>query len=971
MPYDHVAVESKWRELWAKHKIFEVDPSSKPKYFITVAYPYPNSPQHVGHGRTYTLADVHARFRRMQGFNVLFPMGFHYTGTPILAMSKRIAAGDQELIDLFKALYHVPGEQIKNFAEPLNIARYFHEEIRTGMQEMGYSIDWRREFTTIDPVYNKFIEWQFRKLQSKGFITRGSHPVGWCPSCGNPVGQHDTQGDKEPEIGEFVAIKFKADGFHLVAGTLRPETIFGVTNIWVNPEATYVEAEVDSERWVVSKRAAEKLPLLGKKASVLRELKGSELLKLEVEVPLTGRKVRVLPAEFVDPNNVTGVVMSVPAHAPYDYLALRDLAIREDYLAKYGFSRSEIKQISPIQIIKVKDIPGAPAVYVVEQLGVKDQNDPKAEDATKEVYSKEFHHGVMMENTMEFSGMPVSEAKEKVREKLIEMGAATIFYELLNRPIYCRCGAEVVVKIFEDQWFINYRDPSWKQLAKECLKNMRIIPEDLQQEFENVIDWLREKACARKSGLGTRLPWDPDWVIESLSDSTIYMAYYIVSKYVNLYNLKAVQFGDEVFDYVFLGEGDPVKIAEKYKLPIDVLSGMRREYSYFYPLDARHSGRDLVPNHLTFFIFNHVAIFPREFWPRAIVVNGSVLMEGKKMSKSLGNIIPLRDAIREFGADTIRLAVISTAEILQDADFSIPLAKSIREKLNDFYDLVQKVVSVGAGEKTPRQHTYLDEWILSRIEKAVAHVTNAMENFRVREAIHTVLYVLDQEVRWYLRRALGGKPIDGKTSWVLRKVLNKWIRLLAPFAPYLAEETWSMIGGDGFVSLAEWPSVEEQWINEQVELEEEFFKAVIEDTQEILRVTSIKPKVVYYYTAPQWKWKLFREMISLFEEGSFNLGSFIKESMKKEEIRAKGKEAVSFIQNASKYMTSLSPEMRRGILKMSIDEQAVLERSRGFLEKLFNAQVKIFRADSPDIVDPAGKAKGALPLRPAIYLEGG
>ncbi|MCD6409819.1 MAG: hypothetical protein J7L98_05765, partial [Candidatus Verstraetearchaeota archaeon] len=133
---------------------------------------------------------------------------------------------------------------------------------------------------------------------------------------------------------------------------------------------------------------------------------------------------------------------------------------------------------------------------------------------------------------------------------------------------------------------------------------------------------------------------------------------------------------------------------------------------------------------------------------------------------------------------------------------------------------------------------------------------------------------------------------------------------------------------------------------------------------------SIKPKVVYYYTAPQWKWKLFREMIFLFEEGSFNLGSFIKESMKKEEIRAKGKEAVSLIQNASKYMTSLSPEMRRGILKMSIDEQAVLERSKDFLEKLFNAQVKVFRADSPDIVDPAGKAKGALPLRPAIYLEG-
>ena len=107
---------------------------------------------------------------------------------------------------------------------------------------------------------------------------------------------------------------------------------------------------------------------------------------------------------------------------------------------------------------------------------------------------------------------------------------------------------------------------------------------------------------------------------------------------------------------------------------------------YFYPVDSRHSGRDLIPNHLSFFIFNHLAIFDRKFGQKQIVVNGSVMMEGKKMSKSLGNIIPLRQAISDYGADTIRLSILISAELLQDADFSFIIAKSIRSKLSDIYN---------------------------------------------------------------------------------------------------------------------------------------------------------------------------------------------------------------------------------------------------------------------------------------------
>ena len=204
------SLENKWLQIWEQNSTNTSDPvPGKKKFFITVAYPYPNSPQHIGHGRTYTIADVHARYKRLRGFNVLFPMAFHYTGTPILGMAKRVQAGDKEIIENFRKIYNISDQDILTFSEPLQIAKYFHNEIKAGMKEMGYSIDWRREFTTIDPVYKKLISWQFETLKKLGVIEQGSHPVGWCPNDLNPVSQHDTLGDVEPSFTEYSLIKFK------------------------------------------------------------------------------------------------------------------------------------------------------------------------------------------------------------------------------------------------------------------------------------------------------------------------------------------------------------------------------------------------------------------------------------------------------------------------------------------------------------------------------------------------------------------------------------------------------------------------------------------------------------------------------------------------------------------------------------------------------------------------------------------
>ena len=174
-----------------------------------------------------------------------------------------------------------------------------------------------------------------------------------------------------------------------------------------------------------------------------------------------------------------------------------------------------------------------------KQVGAFGQNnndeddDEGLEKATSNLYSHEFYKGRMTQNTGRFAGMAVAVAKNEIKQELLQSGWAETTYELVNKPVKCRCGAECVVKLLTDQWFLNYSDKEWKELAHRCLNNMDILPQDIRQEFDYVIDWLRERACARKSGLGTKLPWDKEWIVESLSDSVIYMAYYIIAKYVN------------------------------------------------------------------------------------------------------------------------------------------------------------------------------------------------------------------------------------------------------------------------------------------------------------------------------------------------------------------------------------------------------------------------------------------------------
>jgi leucyl-tRNA synthetase len=967
-------IEEKWQKNWEKARIFETDPDpSKPKCFITVAYPYPNSPQHIGHGRTYTMADVHARYMRMCGYNTLLPMAFHYTGTPVLAMAKRLADNDKGLISDFVNVYKIPEQRLKELTEPIAMARYFHREIKTGMKEIGFSIDWRREFTTIDPRYNRFIEWQFQKLRQNGYITQGRHPVGWCPKDGNPVGMHDTVGDVEPEIGEFTLIKFTEDNTIYPAATLRPETVFGVTNIWLDPDTKYVRATVDGEHWIVSRESVEKLTNQNRKVKVQKTFEGKQLIGKHVQNPATGKKVPILPADFVDPKNATGVVMSVPGHAPYDYVALEHVRREPSKLKRYGITPKDIDSVQPISLIEVKGYSEIPAGDAVKKMNIHDQSDPKLEDATKEVYRHEFHNGRMKANTGKYRGMPVAEAKDKVKQDLIQDGKATTMHELLNRPVLCRCKTECIVKIVKDQWFIDYGQLAWKALAHKNLDMMEILPEEVRSEFNNVVDWLHEKACARKSGMGTRLPWNKDWIIESLSDSTIYMAYYTIVKHVKQHNIQPDQLTDEALDYIFLSLGKPEEISRKIGLDAKILKQMHDEFTYFYPLDSRHSGRELIPNHLTFMIFNHTAIFPENQWPRQIVTNGHVMMEGSKMSKSFGNIIPLREAIIKFGADPVRLGVLSTAELLQDSDFSPTIAKSMRDRLERLYRFASKLART-ARKKTPKAPlTAIDTWMLSRLNEHIRDATEAMNKLAVRKAIHTVLYELDQDFHWYQRRTAsrkGNSKSKAATAQVFNEVLEAQIKMLAPVAPHVCEEIWEMLGGEGFIAQSSWPTHDVSKIHIKAEGNEALIMNVLEDTQNILKATHAKPKRVYYYTAAPWKWKTYLKALEESATAKILQKDLMKHLMQEPDLRANGEKVAKFAGQIVDEINRTSEELKQRRMQTGfLNETEALDEARSFFQKELNAEIHVYNEEATERHDPKDRAQLAKPYRPAIFIE--
>ena len=939
--------EKYWLKVWEEKHAFEPDPvAGKKKMFVTVPYPYMNAPVHVGTAFTASRIEFYARFRRLQGYNVLFPWAWHWTGKTIVGMSQRLKQGDKAVRRAFVQIDGVPESEVEKFVDPEYLASYYTKVSRKVMKETGFSIDWRREFRTVDPTYRKFVEWQYLRLRELGYVVQGTHPVVWCSFDKSPTGDHDRMEGEGVSPEEFTLIKFLLGEFALVAATLRPETIYGATNVWVNPDAEYCEAKVDGELWVVSASALTRLSEQKHDVTPVRSLKGSELIGRYAMAPLTGKSLPILPGKFVDDSLATGVVYSVPAHAPFDLMALRD--IQEGRVAVGRQVKEMADKISPIQILTLPGYSSIPAADAVKKSGAVDSLDPRLEAATAEVYSAEFHHGVLSHASGPLAGLTVSEAKVKAVELLEKTERRGKMYELPEKVV-CRCGTRCYVKVLENQWFLNYSDPQWKAKAREVVEKASVLPPEARQWFYTTIDWLKDWPCARRSGMGTKLPWDKDWIVETLSDSTIYMAYYTISKFVNAEKIGPDSLTPEVLDYVFHGKGSPANLAKGAGTTEKRLKELHTEFSYWYPVDLRNSAKELIPNHLTFFAFHHAALFPEKQWPRGFGINGMIQVEGKKMSKTMGNFVTWRGALEKYGADGFRLALALTADGMDDADWRDRAAEDARIKVDSVIPFVKKSLKASAK----REPEPIDGWLVSSVHRRISTITQAMEELKVRRASATAFLDLWNDLRYYLRRT--SKP----RRETLEQVFDAWARLMCPFTPFMAEELNRELGGKGLISEADWPTLRDFPTDEEAELGESLIGKVLEDARNVMKVVKGPRSKLNVYVASDAARAYFVEL-SQAKAKKENVGLVIKRH--------------SSVGIAPDRVFKLAFEVGDEMLRKYVDhpkfkEFESLSSASQFLSEELGIEVSVMKAGSKNVHDPANKAKDALPMKPAFFME--
>ncbi|KVH87486.1 Aminoacyl-tRNA synthetase, class 1a, anticodon-binding [Cynara cardunculus var. scolymus] len=860
-------MEQEVRKWWDECQVFNAEANDQPpkageKFFGTFPFPYMNGYLHLGHAFSLSKLEFAAAYHRLRGANVLLPFGFHCTGMPIKASADKLRreierfgnppsfpsleteemisepepkaneGNNQSQPDKFKGKkskatskagketyqweimrgYGLSDAEIATFQDPVQWLRFFPPLAVEDLKAFGLGADWRRSFITTDinPFFDSFVGWQMRKLKALGKIVKDLRYTVYSPLDGQPCADHDRASGEGVIPQEYTLIKMEVvrpfpakfaflEGkkVYLAAATLRPETMYGQTNSWVLPDGKYGAFEInESEVFIVTERAArnlayQRLSRLPEKPSCLVELTGQDLIGLPLRSPLSFNEIiYCLPMLSVLTDKGTGI----------------DLKAKAPFRAKFGVKDEWVLPFEVIPIISHPEFGDKSAEKICTDMKIKSQNEREKLDAAKKViYKGGFYEGTMIAG--EYAGMRVQEAKSLIRSKLLELGQAVVYSEP-EKKVMSRSGDECVVAL-TDQWYLTYGESNWREDAEECLANMNLYSDETRHGFEHTLSWLNQWACSRSFGLGTRIPWDKEFLVESLSDSTIYMAYYTVCHLLQkgeLYgsdtsSVKPEQLTDEIWDYLFLSGAEP----KSSDIPLPLLKKMRQEFEYWYPVDLRVSGKDLIQNHLTFCIYNHTAIFPKRHWPRGFRCNGHIMLNSEKMSKSTGNFRTLKQAIEEFSADATRFSLADAGDGMDDANFVFETANAAILRLTKERVWMEEVLAAESSLRVGPPSIYADRVFANEINFAIKMTEKNYSENMFREALKTGFYDL-QAARDEYRFSCG---LVGMNRDLLWRFMDIQTRLIAPICPHYSEYVWKkLLKKEGFVIKAGWPEAE-------------------------------------------------------------------------------------------------------------------------------------------------------------------
>ena len=684
----------------------------KPKYMATFPYPYMNGKLHLGHAFTMCKVDFECRWKQINGYNVLFPFGFHCTGMPISASAKKLEKEfetgkieGQKAMTQYEILVAsgVPKEMIREFVDPKFWIEYFPKFGLTDITKLGIMVDKRRSFITTkaNPFYDSFIKWQFNKLQEKGYLKFGTRNSIYSLNLQIQCQDHDRSVGEGVQIEIFSIIEYQI-------GHKRIDDVNTKVCIWIPCMDTFDN--------------------------------------INQKIKVINFDSKVMYNEYLDEKQNKIILMT-----PYVY-------------SNYKEQHNELKLIKEnVNVDNIND-------YEKNGKIVKKFNNGYSNDLGGEViFMNDEDKDVIIENN----------------------NILSIKIEMSSELVVDKMGGICIVKAIP-QWYIDYANSEWKNQALNCIASMKLHSE-IKTKLNLSVTKLREWGVSRPFGLGTNLPMDDGLLIDSLSDSTIYPAYYTISHLIHKdlsgsdSEYKSEQFTEQVWDYIFTGAELKILIEPKFKYKIDM---MKRSFEYFYPVDMRISGKDLINNHLAMYIYNHVAIFDKKYYPVSINCNGWILVDGKKMAKSLGNFITLESALETNSIDAVRMTLADSGDSLDDANYQKANAgEHCILKIFSWIEAVEKYSNESNGEKLPMN--YIDLMFEQIFRKLTNNIVENYSNQKYKPVIRDGFHEwnsLREKYRIYSKYF--GNTMN---SSLLKTIVDVQILSLYPIMPHIATHLWKNI----------------------------------------------------------------------------------------------------------------------------------------------------------------------------------
>jgi len=806
-------IAKKWQKKWEEKNIFKAKEGKKKKFYCLEMYPYPSSTLHMGHLRNYSLGDALARFKRMQGFNVLYPMGYDAFGLP------------------------AENAAIKNKVDPEKWTWDNIKSIKKQQQEIGLSYDWSRQVQSCSEDYYKWNQWIFLKFYEKGLAYRKNAVVNWCNSCNTVLANEQVEDGKcwrcknevsEKELEQWffkitkyadqlledldklkrwpervktmqknwigksygVEVDFKIKGNEKTISTFttRPDTIFGVTALVFAVEHPMVLELIKGTKY--EKKVMEFVSFTKKRSMKERtsedtEKNGFFIGKYCIN-PVNNEEVPIYVADYALIEYGTGAVMVVPAHDQRDF----------EFAKKYKI---------PIRVVIT----------------------PQQHELKSEKMSRAYVEEGVLINSEKFDGMNNLEAIEDISRWMEQekIGKRTVQYKLrdwlISRQrywgtpipmIYCeKCGTVPV---------------PYTDLPVKLPKNVKFTgsgnPLETAKNFVDV-------KCPECKGKAKR---ETD-TMDTFVDSSWYFFRYCSPKENKL-----------PFD----------KNAAGYWMPVDQYIG-GIEHAILHLLYARFFTKALRDLGLT----NVDEPFTR------LLTQGMVIKDGAKMSKSIGNVVDPAEITEKYGPDTGRLFILFAALPEKELEWSDKSVNGAFRFLNRVYNLVDdnlKDIKLNSKYSSLNEK---DKFVLSKMHITIKNVTQNIEDFKYNMAIGSIMEFVNVLQKY-----------NDKNKAVFGECIKNLILLLSPFTPHISEELWSKLKLKGFSSVQEWPRYDESKINMEAEALEASLDKTKKDIYSVMELAKIsKPSKIRIFVADTWKYDFLRKLKKSIEK-TRNPGEIIK-----------------------------------------------------------------------------------------------